>query len=91
MFMPALLPPGWAERRALLIGVMAKHGIGMAHYFSPHLAEHPFFAGQCKISDLTTTREIAGRVLSLPMSDTMTVEDVGRVCATLSHEMEGMT
>src|ERR1019366_4778824 len=43
MFMPVLLPASCASRRRMLIDAMARRGIGVRHYFRPHLAEHPFF------------------------------------------------
>lgn len=88
MFMPALLPPRWASRRKILVDGMARRGIGLGQYFSPHLAEHPFFASQCVIDDLSVTQDIAGRMLSLPMSDAMTAKEVAMVCSALVEEME---
>jgi dTDP-4-amino-4,6-dideoxygalactose transaminase len=88
MFMPVLLPPQWAKKRGALVAALAERGIGAAHYFSPHLAEHPFFATTSEAGDLAVTQDIAARSLSLPMSDTMTEEDVEQVCTTLTDVME---
>jgi len=90
MFMPVLMPPGQARERKSIVAAMARHGIGLGHYFSPHLAEHPFFAAVCEVSDLAVTQEIADRVLSLPMSDAMTEEEAKTVCAALLEAMEAL-
>jgi dTDP-4-amino-4,6-dideoxygalactose transaminase len=87
-FMPTLLPTEWAGQRGVLVDRMAGLGVQIRHYFSPHLAEHPFFSKTCRISDLPVTEEIAGRIVSLPISDTMTVEQVQEICEALKYAMD---
>jgi dTDP-4-amino-4,6-dideoxygalactose transaminase len=87
-FLPVLLPAALSGQRSELVAAMSRQGIGVRHYFSPHLAEHPFFATLCQTSNLTVTQDISDRILSLPMSDTMTNEEVGIVCATLLNALE---
>jgi dTDP-4-amino-4,6-dideoxygalactose transaminase len=86
-FMPVLLPPEAVGQRDMLVARMAKRGVQIAQYFSPHLAEHPYFARTCRVSDLGVTSEIANRILSLPMSDTMTVEQAQEICEVLLEAM----
>lgn len=87
-FMPALLPPGWGPRRERLIASLEERGVAARHYFSPHLAEQPYFQATCVAGDLTVTQEIAPRILSLPMADEMDSAEVAYVCAVLSSVME---
>jgi dTDP-4-amino-4,6-dideoxygalactose transaminase len=80
-FMPVLLPAGAAPRDEIVVKMQAA-GIGLAHYFSPHLAEQAYFA-ECKAHDLTVTNAMAPRILSLPLADDMTLDQVSWVCETL--------
>jgi dTDP-4-amino-4,6-dideoxygalactose transaminase len=84
-FMPLLLPEGIGAGRDHVVEAMAAEGIGMAHYFSPHISQHAYFKEACVFDDLPTTDAIARRVISLPVSDAMTVEEVAHVCATLKR------
>jgi dTDP-4-amino-4,6-dideoxygalactose transaminase len=82
-FMPVLLPPRLASSRPVIMARLARQGIGSGAYFSPHLAQQPYFKANCLAGDLRVTENIAGRILALPMSDLMTLEEVGIVCAAL--------
>jgi dTDP-4-amino-4,6-dideoxygalactose transaminase len=84
-FMPVLLPEHCARRRAAVIKALAAEGIGTGCYFSPHLAEQPYFRDTCSAGDLSTTDRIAGRMITLPMSDTITEAEVGYVCRALRN------
>jgi dTDP-4-amino-4,6-dideoxygalactose transaminase len=80
-FMPVLLPEGL--RRADVMAALATAGVGAAHYFSPHLAEQPYFQKHSINFGLQVTDRVAARVVSLPMSDVMTPTEVLVVCAAL--------
>lgn len=80
-FASVLLPPALAVHRDSILAAMARQGIGAGHYFSPHLAEHPFFKEHSMSGGLNVTQEIARRMVSLPMSDTLTEGQVRHVCA----------
>ena len=80
-FASVLLPAALAPRRAAILAAMARHGIGAGHYFSPHLAEHPFFKETTATGGLAVTQEISRRMVSLPLSDTLTAAQVREVCA----------
>jgi dTDP-4-amino-4,6-dideoxygalactose transaminase len=82
-FMPTLFPEDCPVPRAAVLAELAANGIEAAHYFSPHLAEHPYFAQTCLAGDLTATERVAARVVSLPMSDEMTVAAASEVCQVL--------
>ena len=62
---------------------MRAEGIGLGHYFSPHLFDQPYFAGTCVAADLAVTNHIAERIVSLPMPDTMTQAEVSAVAMAL--------
>jgi dTDP-4-amino-4,6-dideoxygalactose transaminase len=82
-FMPVLLPKNCPVSRADVVSKLRIRGIGVGQYFSPHLAEQPFFGGTCVTQDLSITSRIAARVLSLPMSDQMTHAEVASVAAAV--------
>jgi len=90
-FMPALLPPGTANLRAILQDRLREAGIGTATYFSPHLAEQPYFAGQATLVGLPVTQDISDRMISLPLFDGMTLGQVDRVCAAMAFELRALT
>jgi dTDP-4-amino-4,6-dideoxygalactose transaminase len=82
-FMPALLPEKTANRRKDIIAELEEIGIGVASYFSPHLAEQSFFQNNCVADDLPHTTAISRRILSLPMADMMTLGEVYTVVESL--------
>ncbi len=80
-FMPLLLPPR-ADREAVSTKLAAK-GIGSGKYFSPHLAQQPFFQRSCVIEPTPVSNEIGARILSLPVTDVMTTADVATIAQAL--------
>lgn len=85
-FMPVLLPPGRGGPldRSAVVGALAGLGVGVAHYFSPHLVEHPYFH-DAERGALDVTSHVASRILSLPMADSMTLAEVDRVTTALQE------
>jgi dTDP-4-amino-4,6-dideoxygalactose transaminase len=79
-FVSVLLPDALAGRRGDILVALARQGIGAGHYFSPHLAAHPFFQESCVSGALEVTQEISRRVVSLPMSDRLTEAQVRQIC-----------
>jgi dTDP-4-amino-4,6-dideoxygalactose transaminase len=84
-FVPALLPDRVAHRRPEVMRFLADRGVAAGTYFSPHLAEHPFFQTNCVTGDLATTQRIAPRIVVLPISDVITEAEVEYVCRTLTE------
>lgn len=82
-FMPLLLPESCGGRRQEIVQALARRGVGSGTYFSPHLAEHPYFERNSAKGDLSVTEDIAGRILVLPLSDTITMDEVDEVCRAL--------
>lgn len=82
-FWSLLLPPALAPRRAEVIAGLAAKGVGAGHYFSPHLGEQPYFRATAQIEPTPVADAVARRIVSLPISDTMTVADVGTIAERL--------
>ncbi len=82
-FMPLLPPDGFEGTRASLIKALEMRGIGAAAYFSPHLAEQPFFQSNGVAGDLSVTERVSARILALPLWDEMTPRLVDAVCNVL--------
>ncbi len=83
-FAPALLPRAMAPMRSEVQAALKAQGIGAAAYFSPHLAEQSYFAGNSKSGPLDVTANISSRILSLPLYDDMSLADVNQVTDCLS-------
>jgi dTDP-4-amino-4,6-dideoxygalactose transaminase len=62
-----------------LVARIDEQGIEVATYFSPHLAEHPYFQANSVAGQLRVTQVIADGIVSLPMHDGMSTHDVRRV------------
>ena len=82
-FMPLLMPEELVPFRAEIQAKLKQQGIVVGHYFSPHISQQPYFADKCVVNDLSFTDTLGARMLSLPMSDFMTVSDVIQICNTL--------
>jgi dTDP-4-amino-4,6-dideoxygalactose transaminase len=80
-FMPMLLPPHLAPLRYRIQSLLTEQGIGTGRYFSPHIYEQPYFQAHCAAGDLSVTDAICSRMLSLPISDFTTIDDVVHICA----------
>jgi dTDP-4-amino-4,6-dideoxygalactose transaminase len=89
-FVPALLPAAIGPRRSELQERLKAHGIGSASYFSPHVAEQPYFAANAKAGPLPVTQQLSDRIISLPLFDGMTLAQVDQVCAAVSDELRAM-
>lgn len=87
-FMPALLPADLARDRDALLHELTARGVGARTYFSPHLGEQPYFAATSVAGDLAVTRDIAQRVISLPLHDGMGESHVVAICAILNDLLE---
>ena len=79
-FMPLLMPSHLVDSRDALQARLSELGIGTGHYFSPHVVEQPYLRTRCVSGALPVTEAIARRMMSFPMSDSMEIGDVVRVC-----------
>ncbi len=82
-FQSILLPRSVAPFRAEILAELASHRIGAGNYFSPHLAEQPYFQRQGRATALPVTEDIASRIVSLPLLPAMSLADVSLVASTL--------
>ena len=85
-FESVLLPRHLTHARSEITEGLRARGIGSGTYFSPHLAEQPYLRKHSEVGDLSTTHELASRMLSLPLLASMTPEDVVEISSAL-HEV----
>ena len=83
-FMPVLLPEHIAHHRDQIVASIEADGVGCGRYFSPHLGEQPWFQATAMIEPTPVADRIAGRMLSLPITDAMSVEDARHAARTLA-------
>ena len=84
-FLPALLPPD--IDRVGFIATLATKGIGVGTYFSPHLKQQEYFASQAIGGELPVTDDVAARIISLPLFDLMTNEELDAVVDAVNLEL----
>ncbi len=82
-FESVLLPKHLAPLRKEILKRLSGAGIGAGHYFSPHLAEQPYFRKHALTGPLPVTEEVASRIVSLPLLPSMSVSQVHRVVTAL--------
>ncbi|CAN5430082.1 hypothetical protein BH09PSE4_BH09PSE4_21680 [soil metagenome] len=83
-FMPVLLPESFSGRRDEITASLAADGIGVGHYFSPHLGQQPWVRDNAVIEATPVADSVAGRMLSLPVTDAMSVEDARHIARRLA-------
>jgi dTDP-4-amino-4,6-dideoxygalactose transaminase len=83
-FVPALLPAALQGRRGTIRMELADQGITIGAYFCPHLFEQPYFQRVCVASRLPVCDEVSARIVSLPLFDEMTHQEVDQVAGCLS-------
>jgi dTDP-4-amino-4,6-dideoxygalactose transaminase len=88
-FTPVLLPTSHKTKRAEIRAQLADRGIGTGAYFSPHLMEQPYFRDRCMAGPLPVCEDVAARVVSLPLFDSMTHDEVRYVVQNV-REVLGM-
>jgi dTDP-4-amino-4,6-dideoxygalactose transaminase len=71
-----LLPEEIAPLRSRMMQELQERGIGTGCYFSPHLAEQEYFVSNSVSGELPVTEMLSKRVLTLPMYDSMSKDDV---------------
>ena len=77
-FMPVLIPAPLAAQRDAIQARIEADGVGCGRYFSPHLGQQPWLQTVCQIEPTPVADAIADRMLSLPITDMMTTDDVTR-------------
>ena len=87
-FMPLLLPPALVGHRAAIVAALAAAGVGVGHYFSPHIGEQPLFRDVAVIEPTPVADDVAARMLSLPITDAMTPADATEIAHRLVRAIE---
>lgn len=87
-FAPVLLPAAMAPLRAELVARMKAQGVGLANYFSPHVAEQDYFRGRSPATDLHVTAGVAARSISLPINDGLSEDDIVEIAARFRRELK---
>ena len=82
-FMPLLIPADLALCRDAMRDRLAREGIATGCYFVPPIHGQPYFAARCDWGPLPSTDAVCGRMLSLPISDFMTTDDVASICGAV--------
>jgi dTDP-4-amino-4,6-dideoxygalactose transaminase len=82
-FESVLLPEALRDRRKQVMEGLQARGIGCGSYFSPHLAEQPYFQKYGVSGPLPVTQDLGQRVLTLPMYNTMFDSEVRIVSSAL--------
>jgi dTDP-4-amino-4,6-dideoxygalactose transaminase len=86
-FVPALLPRELSGRKAAIREELASRGIATGAYFSPHLMEQPYFQKTSVAGPLPVCDDVSARMISLPLFDTMTHQEVSQVVEELRSVM----
>jgi dTDP-4-amino-4,6-dideoxygalactose transaminase len=73
-----------APFREMIREEMRRRGVASATYFSPHVAELEYFRDEAALASLPVTNDIAARVLTLPLYDTMTDDEVQEVISAVN-------
>jgi dTDP-4-amino-4,6-dideoxygalactose transaminase len=82
-FQSVLLPSYLKGFRHEVIAALRAKGIGAGAYFSPHLAEQPYFRQHGVAGPLPVTEDVSQLVLTLPMYNKMSEAQVGIVTGAL--------
>jgi dTDP-4-amino-4,6-dideoxygalactose transaminase len=86
-FVPALLPRELSGRKAAIREELASRGIATGAYFSPHLMEQPYFQKTSVAGPLPVSDDVSARMISLPLFETMTYQEVSQVVEGLRSVM----
>ena len=86
-FACVLLPRDLEGQRSSIQAGLTASGVGSGAYFSPHLAEQPYFVENAIAAPLPVTKSIANRIISLPLYDTMRANEVEKVAEALQQEI----
>jgi len=81
-FMPALLPNHVDRDR--FIAALTDQEIGCGTYFSPHLGQQPWIREHAITGSTPVADHVADRIISLPITDRMTVDDARHIAARVN-------
>jgi dTDP-4-amino-4,6-dideoxygalactose transaminase len=84
-FMAVLLPAHMVHARDAIAARLDAGGVATGRYFSPHLGQQPWFQATATIDATPVADAIGARMLSLPITDAMTVADAVRAAEALQR------
>ena len=80
-YMPAVFDPdAFGATRDDVFDALAACGIGARKYFYPLASDYACYRGRFDSSETPVAREVAGRVLTLPMYADLALDDVEIIC-----------
>jgi dTDP-4-amino-4,6-dideoxygalactose transaminase len=71
--------------RDQLYETLKQFNIHTRRYFHPLITDFACYRSLSIRYPLTTARTVAGRILTLPIYDSLALEDVGRICDIIEH------
>lgn len=86
-FFAAALPRALAPQRDRLVQALATRGVEARTYFAPPLHLQRFFSVRVGPVSLPATEDLARRVLSLPLHDGMSADDVRTIAAIVDESV----
>jgi dTDP-4-amino-4,6-dideoxygalactose transaminase len=89
-FVPALLPSALSGRKPAIRAELENRGITTGAYFSPHLLEQSYFRKMCPATPVPVCDDVSARMMSLPLYDTMTPQEVDYVVESLRAVISDM-
>ena len=89
------LPPflsvalGSPDQRDPLCAELDRSGVGWRTYFDPPLHRQPAFANARRAGALAVTEDLAGRIISLPLDDRLSRDEVAAVAGVVERVVGG--
>ncbi len=80
-YMPVVFEDGFGATRDAVFDALAREGIGARKYFHPLVSDYTCYAGRFDPTDTPVAREVAAKVLTLPLYADLELSDVGRICS----------
>ena len=85
-FVSALLPTREARDGAVLS--LRAAGVRCHVYYSPPVHRHPYFSARERAGELRSTEAVAGRILSLPMADELSQEEIDYIAGCIEQALD---
>jgi len=86
-FLPVALPAHCQREQVGL--ALQEAEVGWRAYYDPPIHCHPSMTGVRKVGPLTVTDDLSGRIISLPLDDRLSSEDVARVATVIGEAVGG--
>ncbi len=85
-YFPILVEDGFRMTRDELYTCLLREGIHARKYFYPITADQACFKNRYRKADLTVARDLASRMLVLPLYEGLEEGNICRICDVISHE-----